>query len=313
MNENFALVFPGQGTQFIGMGKYVYDLCEDARTIFKQANKIMGYDITSMCFEGTKDELAKTINTQPAIFTVSYASYIAFNKVYGYLPKYMAGHSLGELTAVICAGGLSYEAGLMLVKRRGELMQSISEAIAGKMTAINGIDEWIVDYECQLMCDSENFVGIACYNSTEQVVISGHESVVNSVSEKLKRYGARVISLNNKAPFHTTLMKSIAEKWYEELQASGFHKLWVPVLSNVDGRPYVDVNKIINNLYRQLYMPVRWKNCMDFFEKENVDFIIEMSPGSMLKNINIKHGNDVRVYAIDVDRDRRELRCNGFC
>lgn len=313
MNENFALVFPGQGTQFVGMGKYVYDLCEDARAIFKQANEIMGYDIASMCFEGTKDELAETINTQPAIFTVSYASYIALNKVYGYLPQYMAGHSLGELTAVICAGGLSYEEGLTLVKRRGELMQSISETIAGKMTAINGIDEGIVDYECKLMCNSENYVGIACYNSTEQVVISGHENVVNSVSEKLRRYGARIISLNNRTPFHTILMKSIAEKWYEELQAYGFHKLRVPVLSNVDGRPYVDINKIINNLYSQLYMPVRWKNCMDYLHKENVDFIIEMSPGSMLKNINIKHGNNVRVYAIDADRDRRELMCNEFC
>lgn len=313
MNENFALVFPGQGTQYVGMGKYVYDLCEDARTIFKLANNIMGYDITSLCFEGTKDELTKTINTQPAIFTVSYASYIAFNKLYRHLPKYMAGHSLGELTAVICAGGLSYEAGLTLVKRRGELMQSVSDTIAGKMTAINGLDGEIVEHECQLMCDNEQFVGIACYNSAEQVVISGHEDAVNHVSEKLKRYGARIISLNNKAPFHTILMKSIAQKWYAELQACAFHKLRVPVLSNTNGNPYVDVKKIIINLYRQLYMPVRWKNCIDFFHKENVDFIIEMSPGNILKNINARQGNYVKIYALDVNSDRKKLMDICFC
>ncbi len=303
-----ALVFPGQGSQYIGMGKLLCEKAVEAEKVFEEANYTLGQDIKKLCFEGDLNELTKTENTQPAILTVSVAAFKLYIKEIGIEPVYAAGHSLGEISALTCSGAIKFSEALKIVRKRGMLMKGAVAPGFGAMSAVSGISIDIVEEECRKLSQSDSIVSISNYNSINQVVISGHKNAVSALGERLKGLGASVIALQVSAPFHCSLMEPIAKEFKEELGKYEFNGLKWPVISNVTALPYSGVEQITDNLTYQIYKPVRWQETMDFLKGKGVDTIIELGPKSVLKNLAKKGVEGISAYSFDLEEDVQALR-----
>jgi len=278
-----VIVFPGQGSQFVGMGKELYEKSEVAREVFDIADKALGFPISKICFEGPADELILTQYTQPAILTVSYALWSEFTKKIDHDEIiYMAGHSLGEYTAHVVTGSLKFEEAVTLVHKRGKYMQEAVEPGKGAMAATRKVP---ADELIKLCDECEHIVAPANFNSPDQIVISGLNEGVDWVIAKLKEEKKKAIKLKVSAPFHSELMKSAADKIKMDLLMTSVNPYEIPVISNVTAEPIITRDMIRGLLESQICSPVRWTESMLFASEHGVDELIEVGPGKVLSKL----------------------------
>jgi len=279
-----AYVFPGQGSQFPGMGKDIYEKSETAKQLFQQANDVLGFDITRLMFEGTAEELLQTKVTQPCIFIHSVASVLASPE--NFTPDAVAGHSLGEFSALTAAGALTFADGLSLVAKRAAAMQKCCENQKGSMAAVLGLDDSVIEQICAETSQSGSTVVAANYNCIGQVVISGSEQGVEIASQKLESAGARrVVKLAVSGAFHSPLMQPAQSELQQAIDTTTFSAPKCPVYQNVDAQPHTDPEEIKQNLIKQLTSPVRWTKTIQNMIQAGVTEVIECGPGSVLQGL----------------------------
>ena len=270
-----AYVFPGQGAQFVGMGKDLYDNNAEAKEMFEKANEILGFRITDLMFNGTEEDLRQTKVTQPAIFLHS----VILAKSLGdeFKPDMVAGHSLGEFSALVAAGALSFEEGLKLVAKRAMAMQKACEAKPSTMAAVLALSDETVENLC---AEVEDVVAPANYNCPGQVVISGTIEGIDKACEKMLAAGAkRALKLKVGGAFHSPLMQPAQEELAEAIAAAEFSTPRCPVYQNVDGKPHTDPKEIKENLIKQLTAPVRWTYDVQAMIADGADDFTELGPG----------------------------------
>lgn len=284
-----AYVFPGQGAQYPGMGKDLYENSVEARELFGRANEILGFNITDIMFNGTADELKQTKVTQPAVFLHS----VILAKVLGVKPDAVAGHSLGEFSALVVAGALSFEDGLKLVSKRALAMQACCEQQPGGMAAILGMEDEVVE-KC---CDSIDGVVVAAnYNSPGQIVISGANEAVDKACEQLKEAGARrALRLPVGGAFHSPLMEPARVELEKAIAEVEFHTPSCPIYQNVDAQPQSDSEVIKRNVIAQLTAPVRWTQSAKNMIADGIDTYTELGPGNVLQGLIKKVSAEVEV------------------
>ncbi len=276
-----AYVFPGQGAQFVGMGKDLYDKSEQAKQMFEKANAILNFRITDLMFEGTDDDLKQTRVTQPAIFLHSVI--LAHTLGEEFRPDMVAGHSLGEFSALVAAGALNFEDGLVLVSKRAMAMQKACEAEPSTMAAIIGLDDKVVEDICQQVDD---VVVPANYNSPGQVVISGSQQGIDTACEKLKDAGAkRALPLKVGGAFHSPLMEPARIELAQAINETAFNAPLCPIYQNVNAQPVTDPALIKANLVAQLTSPVRWTQIMKNMIADGAEKFIEVGPGNVLQGL----------------------------
>jgi [acyl-carrier-protein] S-malonyltransferase len=279
-----AFVFPGQASQYPGMGKELAENYPAARAVFEEADKALGFSISKMCFEGSEEELKLTANTQPAILTVSVAAYRVVAEK-GLAPDYVAGHSLGEYSALVAVGALNFADAVRLVRKRGQYMQDAVPAGQGGMAAIMGISPAVVQDACKRAAAGE-ICTPANLNSPEQTVISGHASAVKRAVEIASQLGAkRSMMLAVSAPFHSALMMPAQEKLAKDLRATKFADLQVPLVTNVDADTIRKGDEAREALIRQVSMTVRWQESMRLLLDEGVNTFVEVGPGRVLTGL----------------------------
>ena len=286
-----AVVFPGQGAQFVGMGKELYESNAKAKALFDQANEILGYKITDIMFAGTDDELKQTKVTQPAVFLHSVISAIVGDMK----PEMVGGHSLGEFSALVASGALRFEDGLKLVYARAMAMQKACELKPSTMAAIIGLPDEQVEAVCQEVSTEASVVVPANYNCPGQLVISGDIEAVEKACEKLKEMGAkRALVLKVGGAFHSPLMQPAKEELEEAIMKTDFHTPACPVYQNVDGKAHTDAGEIKQNLIAQLTAPVRWTSEVNAMIADGATDFVECGPGKALQGMiaKIAKGNE---------------------
>ncbi len=274
-----AYVFPGQGAQFSGMGKDLYENNESAKALFEKADEILGFRITDIMFGGTADELKQTKVTQPAVFLHS----VILAKVLGVKPDAVAGHSLGEFSALVVSGAVSFEDGLRLVSKRAMAMQKCCENRPGGMAAILGLDDAVVEQAC---ADIDGVVVAANDNCPGQLVISGADEAVDAACARLKEAGARrALRLPVGGAFHSPLMEDARAELEQAIAEVEFHTPVCPIYQNVDAQPQTDPEKIKANLIAQLTAPVRWTQIVRNMLADGVTEFTELGPGNVLQGL----------------------------
>lgn len=274
-----AYVFPGQGAQFSGMGKDLYENNAEAKALFDKANEILGFNITEIMFGGTADELKQTKVTQPAVFLHS----VILAKVMNIQPAAVAGHSLGEFSALVAAGALSFEDGLRLVSKRAMAMQKCCESQPGGMAAILGLDDAKVEQVC---AEIDGVVVAANYNCPGQLVISGADEAVDAACVKLKEAGAkRALRLPVGGAFHSPLMEAARAELEQAISEVEFMEPVCPIYQNVDAKPQADPEIIKTNLIAQLTAPVRWTQIAKNMIADGVNEFTELGPGTILQGL----------------------------
>ena len=284
-------IFPGQGSQFTGMCHDLFIKYDNVKPLFKRAETILGFDISKIMFEGTKEELTQTKVTQPAIFIHS----MAILKVLGnsFKPDLVAGHSLGEFSSLVAAGVLNFEDGLRLVSIRAKAMQKSCESTNGTMAAILGLDNSIIEEICS---NIEGTVVAANYNCPGQVVISGEVSAVKNACEKLSEAGARrALILPVGGAFHSELMKDAKDELSKAIKETSFNSPICPIYQNVNGRPEHLVDNIKRNLISQLTSPVKWTQSVNKMIEDGCQDFIEIGPGKVLQGLIKKINRDTNV------------------
>jgi [acyl-carrier-protein] S-malonyltransferase len=289
-----AYIFPGQGSQFVGMGKDLYEQHEQARQLFEKANEILGFNITEIMFNGTDEELKQTKVTQPAIFLHSVIQAAVANE---FTPDMVAGHSLGEFSALVASKVLSFEDGLRLVSKRALAMQAACEANPSTMAAILGLEDEKVEEVCASI--EGEIVVAANYNCPGQLVISGSNKGIEIACEKMKEAGAkRALPLPVGGAFHSPLMKPAEEELARAINETVFNEGLCPVYQNVDAQPHTNPSEIKENLIKQLTAPVRWTQSVQEMLSDGATHFIECGPGKVLQGLVKKIDRNAEVSSI---------------
>ncbi|PLX90739.1 MAG: [acyl-carrier-protein] S-malonyltransferase [Desulfuromonas sp.] len=280
-----AFLFPGQGSQFSGMGQDLADNFPAARLVFEEANDALGFDIAALCFAGSEDDLKLTANTQPAILTTSVAALRVLEQEIDLQPDYAAGHSLGEYSALVCAGALSLADAVRTVRQRGTFMQEAVPVGVGAMAAIMGLERNELEQICKDAAQGE-VVSPANFNSPGQIVIAGHASAVNRAMVLCKENGAkRALPLPVSAPFHSSLMEPAAKRLADVLTGVAISPMNCPVVGNVKAEPYQDPEAVKALLVDQVCAPVRWDESVVKMADLGVERFVEIGPGKVLSGL----------------------------
>ena len=278
-----AYVFPGQGAQFVGMGKDLYESNQRAKLFFDKANEVLGYQITDVMFNGTDEDLRQTKVTQPAVFLHSVITAFCLED---FNPDMVAGHSLGEFSALVAAGALSFEDGLKLVYARAMAMQKACEAAPSTMAAIIALPDEVIEKTCAEISTEGNVVVPANYNSPGQVVISGNVEAIQEACRRLKEAGAkRALPLSVGGAFHSPLMESARVELAKAIEAAPVNTPVCPVYQNVDALPHTDPEEIKENLLKQLTAPVRWTQSVKNMIADGMTEFVECGPGQVLTGL----------------------------
>lgn len=294
-----AFLFPGQGAQSVGMGKDFYEKYEEARKIYDKASEISGMDIKKICFEGPEEELMKTENTQIAILTTSLAI-LEVLRLHNIEAQIATGLSLGEYTALIYSGVISFEDGIKLIKKRGYYMQHLLPNKKFEMAAVIGLNSNKIEEVCKQIEKTGKFITPANYNCKIQTVISGEESAINEATIKLKELGAkRVIPLKTSGPFHTKKLEKAKEEYSKELDKITFNKGKVKVIKNIDGNYYLENENLKQILAEHIVNPVRFDKTIELMKNENIDEYIEIGPGKALTGFIKKDIKEAKTYNIN--------------
>ncbi|TPG88617.1 [acyl-carrier-protein] S-malonyltransferase [Brevibacillus laterosporus] len=301
--RDLAFVFSGQGSQYVNMGKALCDHSAIARRTFEEAGDILGFNLLRLCTEGDLEELTQTANAQPAILTTSIALWRVYMQEIGVKPHFVAGHSLGEYSALVCAGAMKFSQAVRLVRKRGLLMQEVTTEETGAMASVSGLDKSDIENICQEYSDETNFAHLSNINSSRQVVISGHRKAIEQVAKRLEEMGGTVIFLRVSAPFHSPLMQSVATSLHTELQNNVYLPMRYSVIANVNGQPYTSSEQIVGNLTKQVTAPVQWLATMQFLYQQGIRKVVEFGPNKVLRNLMKKEYPDVLAYAYDVPQD----------
>lgn len=296
--SKLAYLFPGQASQYSGMGRDLAENFPESRAIFDEADSTLGFSVSKLSFAGSEDDLKLTENTQPAIFAVSIAALRAIEKR-GIVPDFVAGHSLGEYSALVAAGALDFATGIKLLRKRGEFMQEAVPKGEGAMAAIMGLSPADVGEICKKAADHE-IVSPANMNSPEQTVISGHAAAVKRAVEIASQYGAkRAVMLPVSAPFHCALMEPAQKKLEPELRSAAFSALRVPLVTNVDAEAVKSGEEARDALIRQVVMPVRWLDSIRELISSGVTIFVEVGPGKVLCGLLRQIDRSVRCFNIE--------------
>jgi [acyl-carrier-protein] S-malonyltransferase len=293
-----AFVFPGQGSQYEGMGKETHDAFSCAREIFDEADDALGFALSAVCFQGPSEALRLTENTQPAILTVSIAIWRVLQQR-GFAPDYVAGHSLGEYSALVCAGALTFRDAVQVVRKRGRYMQEALPLGRGAMAAIIGMEPQQVMRVCREASGS-GAVAPANFNAPDQIVIAGEAAAVRRAIALAKKQGAkRILPLPVSAPFHCDLMAPARERLAQDLQKIDFRDPDVPVVSNVDAAEVRSGEQSRDSLIRQVCSAVRWVESVQYLVRRGVDLFVEIGPGRVLSGLVAKIAPEVQTASVD--------------
>lgn len=309
MKKKIALLFPGQGSQYVGMGKMFYENSQMARELFQQGNDLLNYDITSLCFNGPRETLNLTEYTQPAILIISIIALKIFVEN-GIEVKVAAGHSLGEYSALVAAKAMSFADAVPMVHLRGKFMQNAVPVEKGAMAVIIGLQSEKV----KSLCDEvkEGLVLPANYNSPQQIVIAGEKEAVDKAVELAKNNKAKMATLLPvSVPSHSPLMRPAQDNLSEELRKIKFCNLKFPVVTNVDAMPVTSPEKAISSLEQQLVSPVRWEESMKYIIKQGIDLFIELGPGKVLTGLMKRIDKNAKCFHIE-DMKSLEIALSGI-
>ncbi|HOX54051.1 MAG TPA: ACP S-malonyltransferase [Candidatus Omnitrophota bacterium] len=303
--KNIAYIFPGQGSQYVGMGKEIYRISPQAKSVFDKADKVLGFSLTKLCFQGPQEQLKSTINCQPAIFTLSVAVLEAFKshpKSKNFKPKFTAGLSLGEYSALVASEVFSFEDALKIVRQRAEYMEEDARSTPGKMAAILGMDLEKVKAICK---DCATYV--ANLNCPGQVVVSGKAVDIDKTVEAVKAQGFKAIVLEVSGAFHSYYMNPAGEKLSALLNKSKINPAQIPVVSNVIAKPEIKPEEIKANLVRQVSASVLWEESVRYMAGQGVTEFIEIGPGQILKGMLRRIDSKLKVFNLEKPQDIENL------
>ena len=302
-----AFLFAGQGSQFVGMGQGIYNEYKIVRQTFEEASDITGMDIAKLCLEGPITSLSKTKESHFAIVTSGLAAFRVFMQEVGYAPQFLAGHSLGEYTALTSAGVFSFQDALSLVGLRAELAEAAKKEKNGTMSVIENVDTGIVAQLCKEQQELGKKVYVSCLSSATQTTISGDENDIMDFEQIITKKGGNATPLLTSAPYHCPLMEDYVEEFQKKLDSIALQEFRYPVISNATGLPYEGLEAVRTNLINHLLKPVQWVNIVNYLHKKGISLVIEMGPKNLLSKIVTSIQPELKAMCIGEREKRKEL------